>query len=299
MASAIAVSGVTNMFAVMGITGQVGGQVARNLLRAGQPVRAIVREASKAEPWIAMGCEAAVASFDDLASLTVALKGVQGAFLMIPPDYDPAPGFPHIRAIIDTIRQAVEAARPGKLVYLSTVGAQVEAFSLLNNARMIEQALRDLPIATAFVRPAWFMENAAWDVAAARSGVAPSFLQPLEHPIPMVATADIGRTIAEVLQEDWSGSRVVELEGPQRYSANDIAAGFAAALGHPVRMERVPRDTWEALFRAQGMQHPEPRMRMLDGFNEGWIDFEHGKEPVRKGSITLENVLRELVERAH
>lgn len=299
MASAIAVSGVTNMFAVMGITGQVGGQVARNLLRAGQPVRAIVREASKAEPWIAMGCEAAVASFDDLASLTVALKGVQGAFLMIPPDYDPAPGFPHIRAIIDTIRQAVEAARPGKLVYLSTVGAQVEAFSLLNNARMIEQALRDLPIATAFVRPAWFMENAAWDVAAARSGVAPSFLQPLEHPIPMVATADIGRTIAEVLQEDWSGSRVVELEGPKRYSANDIAAGFAAALGHPVRMEPVPRDTWEALFRAQGMQHPEPRMRMLDGFNEGWIDFEHGKEPVRKGSITLENVLRELVERAH
>jgi uncharacterized protein YbjT (DUF2867 family) len=287
------------MFAVMGITGQVGGKVARNLLSAGQPVRAIVREASKAEPWIAMGCEAAVASIDDLTSLTAAFKGTEGVFLMIPPDYDPAPGFPHIRAIIDTVRQAVEAARPGKLVYLSTVGAQVEAFSLLNNARMIEQALRDLRIPTAFVRPAWFMENAAWDVAAARSGVAPSFLQPLEHPIPMVATADIGRTIAEVLQEDWSGSRVVELEGPRRYCANDIAAAFAAALGHPVRMEPVPRDTWEALFRAQGMQHPEPRMRMLDGFNEGWIDFEHGKEPLRKGSIPLENVLRELVERAH
>ena len=287
------------MFAVMGITGQVGGNVARNLLRAGQPVRAILREASKAAPWTALGCEAAVTSIDDLASLTAAFKGVDGVFLMIPPDYDPAPGFPHIRAIIDTVSKAVEAARPGKLVFLSSVGAQVEAFSLLNNARLIEQGLRDLPIPTAFVRPAWFMENAAWDVAAARSGVVPSFLQPLEHPIPMVATADIGQTVAAVMQEQWSGSRVVELEGPRRYSANDIAAGFAAALGHPVSMEPVSRDTWEALFRAQGMQHPEPRMRMLDGFNEGWIDFEHSHHASRKGAVTLESVLRELLERSH
>ena len=287
------------MFAVMGITGQVGGKVARNLLRSGQSVRAVVREASKAEPWTALGCDAAVASIDDLASLTAAFKGVDGVFMMIPPDYDPAPGFPQIRAIIDTISQAVEVSRPGKLVFLSSVGAQVEEFSLLNNSRMIEQGLRGLPIPTAFVRPAWFMENATWDVAAARSGVAPSFLQPLEHPIPMVATADIGRTVAEVLQETWAGSRVVELEGPQRYSANDIAAGFAAALGHSVRMEPVPRDTWEALFRAQGMQHPEPRMRMLDGFNEGWIDFEHGQHVMRKGSVTLDSVLRELVESSH
>jgi NAD(P)H dehydrogenase (quinone) len=53
-----------------------------------------------------------------------------------------------------------------------------------------------------------------------------------------------------------------------------MAAGFAEAVRHPVRMEVVPRDTWEALFRSQGMKHPLSRIRMLDGFNEGWIDFE-------------------------
>jgi NAD(P)H dehydrogenase (quinone) len=35
------------MFAITGITGKVGGEVARNLLAAGQSVRAVVRDLTK------------------------------------------------------------------------------------------------------------------------------------------------------------------------------------------------------------------------------------------------------------
>jgi uncharacterized protein YbjT (DUF2867 family) len=111
----------------------------------------------------------------------------------------------------------------------------------------------------------------------------------------MVATADVGRTVADLLRESWTGQRIVELEGPRRYSANDVAAGFAEAVGHPVRMEPVPRETWEALFRSQGMKHPLPRIRMIEGFNEGWIDFEGGTAEHRAGRIPLEAVLKDLV----
>jgi NAD(P)H dehydrogenase (quinone) len=286
------------MYAVMGVTGQVGGQVANELLAAGHAVRAVLRDQSKAGRWVERGCEVALATADDPAALGRAFAGADGVFLMLPPDYDPAPGFPGIRKIIDAVRQAVQLGHPGKLVFLSTVGAHVETFSLLNNSRMVESALRELPIPTAFVRAGWFMENAAWDVAAARTGLIPSFLQPLDHPVPMVATADIAHTVATTLVEDWQGHRVIELEGPRRYSALDIANGFAAALGQPVRTEPVPRDTWEHLFHTQGMQNPEPRMRMLDGFNQGWIDFEHGHAGSRKAPTTLETVLRQLVERS-
>lgn len=284
------------MYAVMGITGQVGGQVAANLLRAGRQVRAVVRDAARARDWARRGCEMAVAEADDRHALAAAFAGAEGVFLMIPPDYDPEPGFPHIRKTIDAFLAAVEQARPGRLVFLSTVGAQVERFSLLNNSRMVEQALRGLPVPTAFVRAAWFMENASWDVAAARSGLIPSFLQPLAHPLPMVATADIADTLAATLQETWHGTRIIELEGPRRYCADDIAQGFARILGHPVRAEPVPRDTWETLFRSQGMQYPEPRMHMLDGFNEGWIDFEGGAAEARRGSVELDTVLRGLIQ---
>ena len=285
------------MFAIMGITGQVGSQIAEQLLHAGQQVRAVVRDATKASAWAERGCEVAITAVDDRDGLAAAFAETEAVFLMIPPDYDPAPGFPAVRRIIDAVSAAVIAARPGKLVFLSTVGAHVERPSLLNNSRMVEHALRTLPVPTAFMRAAWFMENASWDVTAAKTGVIPTFLQPLDHPIPMVATADIANTIATTLQDTWQGSRVIELEGPRRYSANDIADGLAAVLGHPVRNEPIPRETWEALFRAQGIRHPEPRMQMLDGFNQGWIDFEGGMAEPRRGNVDLATVLRDLVTR--
>ena len=141
------------------------------------------------------------------------------------------------------------------------------------------------------------MENSAWDVAPAKNGVVQSFLQPLDKPVPMVATADIGRTAAELLQETWSGHRVVELESPRRVTPNEIASTFGNLLGRPVRVEAVPRETWESLFKSQGMKNPLPRIQMLDGFNKGWIEFESGEAGSRKGKVELRTALQKLIER--
>jgi len=43
------------------------------------------------------------------------------------------------------------------------------------------------------------------------------------------------------------------------------------------------------------MKHPLPRIRMIDGFNEGWIDFEGGGAEHHTGQIPLEAVLKDLV----
>jgi len=283
------------MFAITGVTGKVGGAVARSLLAQGHKVRAVVRDAEKGRSWSAQGCDIAIASVEDAVGLTKAFDGTEGVFLMTPPDFDPEPGFPQTHRAAGAIRQAIETTRPGKIVFLSTVGAHVAEPNLLNNSKITEEMLRTTSVPIALLRAAWFMENATWDVEAARRGLIPSFLQPLDHRIPMVAAGDIARTAAELLDETWMGVRVIELEGPRRYSANDIAAGFSAALEHPVRTEAVPHDQWETLFRSQGMENPMPRIRMIDGFNEGWIDFESGEANSRKERTTLEAVLRSLV----
>ncbi len=178
---------------------------------------------------------------------------------------------------------------------MSTVGAQVTEPNLLNNSGITEAMLRTVSIPVALLRAAWFMENAAWDVESAKQGAVQSFLQPLARKIPMVSTKDIAKTAAVILQERWQGVRVVELEGPARYSADDVAAALAGALGTKVRNESVPRDSWEELFRSQGMKNPLPRVGMLDGFNEGWIDFEAGDGSIRKGAITLDSAIRSMV----
>ena len=286
------------MYAITGITGQVGGATARNLLEAGRNVRAVVRDTAKAAAWAEQGCEVAIADMSDPSALTAAFTGVEGVFLLIPPMFDPAPGFPEIRGIINVLIRAITAALPPKVVCLSTIGAQAMQPNLLNQLGLVEQALSALPVPVCFLRAAWFMENAAWDVAPAKTGMVPSFLQPLDKPVPMVATADIGRLAASLLQQSWQGRRIVELEGPAKVTPNDIAAIFTKLLDHPVTMQPVPRDTREALFSSQGMKNPVPRAQMLDGFNEGWIAFEGGGIEHISGTTTVETVLAGLIQAA-
>jgi len=285
------------MYAITGVTGKVGGATARALLAAGQSVRAVVRNVEKGQVWRNLGCEVALATIEDGASLSVAFQRAEAVFVLVPPNFDPSPEFSEAREIGKALHSALAAARPKRVIYLSTIGAQAREKNLLTQHSIIEKAIGDLSIPITFLRPAWFMENCRWDVAPAReTGVVPSFLQPLDKPVPMVATADIGKLAAGLLQEKWDGHRVVELEGPTRVTPNQIATTLAKLLGKPVHMKVVPRKSWEALFRSQGTKNPVPRIRMLDGFNEGWIEFERGKSGSQKGSTSLEAVLKSVIE---
>jgi len=287
------------MFAITGITGQVGGVVARSLLADGHAVRAVVRDSAKGLAWAQQGCSVAQAAMEDAAALQEAFTGVEGVFVLLPPNFDPHPDNPVTERQIAALHTALLAARPDKVVCLSTIGAQASQPNLLQILGLLERTLADLPIPVDFLRAGWFMENAAWDVAPARSaGIIPCFLQPLDKPVPMVATADVGRVAAELLQQNWQGPRVVQLEGPQRVTPLQLAESFSRLLGRPVQMDCVPRDAWERLFKAQGMRNPRPRMQMLDGFNEGWIEFEGGAAATQKGRVQLDTVLQGLIDAA-
>ena len=111
------------MYAIMGVTGQIGGIIAKTLLAARQPVRAVVRDAGKAQAWVDRGCDLALANIEDPRALTAAFREAEGVFVLVPPNFDPGPGFPEAQATASTLRSALEQARPGKVVYLSTIGA--------------------------------------------------------------------------------------------------------------------------------------------------------------------------------
>jgi NAD(P)H dehydrogenase (quinone) len=66
------------MFAVMGVTGQVGRAVANTLIDHGREVRVIVRSESKARPWTPRGADVVVAAIENLEAMAAALSGVEG-----------------------------------------------------------------------------------------------------------------------------------------------------------------------------------------------------------------------------
>jgi uncharacterized protein YbjT (DUF2867 family) len=284
------------MYAITGITGKVGGEIARHLLANGQSVRAVLRDRAKAADWAAKGCDVAIAEMENAEQLAAAFSGADGVFILPPSDFDPEPGYPEAKRVIDQVTRALMTARPQRVVCLSTIGADAPHDNLLTQRTLMERSLSAIGLPVTFLRPGWFMENALWDVASARDeGVVRSFLQPADKAFPMVATRDVGRLAADLLRQHWTGTRIVELEGPARVSANDLAQAFAVVLGRPVRVEIVSRESWEGLFRAQGMKNPQPRIRMLDGFNEGWIEFpDHGRSAV-KGDTALLDVITALV----
>ncbi|MCP2091733.1 UNVERIFIED_ORG: uncharacterized protein YbjT (DUF2867 family) [Paraburkholderia sediminicola] len=216
---------------------------------------------------------------------------------MLPPNFDPIEGFPETVRIVESIHRALDVTRPDRVVCLSTIGAQATQPNLLTKLGMMERRLGTLPIPVTFLRAAWFMENTARDIPALIAGGAmTSYLQPLDKPVPMVATDDIGRVAAELLCHP-KGASVVELEGPQRVTPLEVASVLGRLIGRTVRVEAVPRDMWFDAFRAQGASNPEPRMRMLDGFNEGWIEFESGAAGSRKGVVSIDQVLTRLIGR--
>jgi uncharacterized protein YbjT (DUF2867 family) len=287
------------MFSIIGITGRVGGGAAGLLLGMGKQVRAVVRDEARGHVWASKGASVAVADITDGDSLGRAIAGSEAVFVMLPPLFDPSPGFPEAKRQIDSLSAALRQSEAKRIVALSTIGAHVTRPNLLNSLHMMEESFSKLPMPVTFLRPGWFMENHAGDVSSAISeGIIHSYLQPVEHAIPMIATKDIGALAGTLLLESWQGKRIVELEAKTRVSSADIAATLTDILGKPVKAEPVPRARWEEVFRTQGMKNPMPRIQMIEGFNEGWIEFEGGREGSVKGQTSLKAVLEEMVRDA-
>jgi NAD(P)H dehydrogenase (quinone) len=270
------------------------------LLENKQPVRVIVRDEKKAQPWRERGAEIALADIHDADALEAAFAGAQGAFIMTPPYYASAtPIEDNHRAITALVEATHESGLP-KMVLLSSIGAHLDhgtgAIFKLHEA---ERELFNLGIPVTAIRAAWFMENFRSMLAPAQGGVLPSMLIPLDRALPMVAADDIGRVAAELLSAPWSGKRVVELEGPRRYSPQDVAEAFSSVLGRPVRPQAVPREQWSAIFEQSGMtaSAAAEMVEMMEGLNSGWISFA-GNAEERKGSTGLRDVIAAMAKQS-
>jgi len=289
-------------YAVFGVTGRTGAAAADALLRAGQPVRAVVRDPAQGRPWAERGAAIAVADLADPVSMTGALSGVRGAYVVSPQQYGRDDLFEHADLVAATTARAAAAARVPRLVALSSVGAdRATGTGWIGMNRMFEQRLGESGVPAAFLRAAYFMENWTSLVGhAVRSGTLPTFLAPPQRAIPMVATADVGHAAAALLQEGWTGQCIVTLAGPADYAPDDVAATVAATLGKPVDVAVLPEAQWPGALADAGFSAAALAgfIEMTRGLNGPHIDI--GSDPAAvawAGTTPLDRVIAELVAR--
>ena len=290
----------TELYVVTGVSGRTGAAAARTLLEAGLRVRVVVREAAKGNFWVGQEAEVAVADLADLASLTKALSGADGAYIVSPPQYATSDLFARAETMANVIANAAVEAQLPKLVALSSIGAdRPDHTGWIAMNRMLELRLGRTGLPVTFLRAAYFMEN--WGPmlgTAVTQGVLPSFLAPLERKLPMIATADIGHFAAEVLREDWRGVRAIELEGPSPYSPKDVADAITHALKKPVHAFAIPAPDWVGTLSPQGFSAEAIAgfVEMTQGLNSGHIAWGGDSNTERRrGKTSLKAVITALL----
>jgi uncharacterized protein YbjT (DUF2867 family) len=261
------------MFLVTGITGKVGGATAEHLLAHGKKVRALVRNREKAAHWANQGVELVDGDWNDSTAIEHALKGVEGAFVMLPAVWAPSPDFKEARGVIANYVEVLTRASPPRVVALSSMGAnRTSGLGMITALSLLEQGFRDLTLPIAYVRAGGFFENFLYGLHVAQGGTLPVYYNPTDRKSTMVATHDIGAEVASLLTgQAWLGHRVIELGS--MVSADEVATQLGEVLKVDVKAFAVPRSGWPAAFEQFGIPKGQtgPAEAMFDAVNSGWM----------------------------
>jgi uncharacterized protein YbjT (DUF2867 family) len=280
---------------IIGGTGRVGSATARALLKRGEPVTVVTRDADHASALRQAGAQIAEADIRSVDAIREIFRSGHRAFLLNPPADPSTDTDAEERANVAAIVKALEGSGLEKIVAASTYGARPgEPCGDLTVLYELEERLRAQPIPSAINRGAYYMSNWAGMLEVIRdTGSLPSFF-PADLTIPMVAPADFGEAAAKRLIEPASDVALRYVEGPERYTPRDVANAFGEALGSRVDLNVIPPDEWEDTFIQFGFSRAAAKSyACMTGtvLNRGVAMPE---DPVR-GPTTLQDYIRDVV----
>ncbi|MDD7970857.1 NAD(P)H-binding protein [Roseinatronobacter alkalisoli] len=241
------------MYIILGGTGQVGSATARALLDEGEAVTIVTRDESHGKDLYDAGAKIVVADVRNVEALKGVFRLGKRAFLLNPPAPPSSATDKEERANVAAIMSALDGSGLEKVVAASTYGAfDGECCGDLTILHAFELALKRQTIPAAINRAGYYMSNwAGMAELVQQNGALPSFF-PAALTIPMVAPADLGIAAARRLMSGTDDVGIEHIEGPERYTANDVAAAFADMIGRKVEVQEVPRDALENTFREFG-----------------------------------------------
>lgn len=244
------------MILITGATGNVGSHLVDELVAAGAPVRAFVRDLAKGRELAARGVQPALGRFEDEAALRRALAGVERLFLLSPPG-DAAMVAAQTRVADLAVRHGVR-----HVVKLSSIAADEHTDARIIQAhRMIERHIECSELAWTHLRPHWFMQNELGQ--AASIGVDGVLSAPDVGRISIIDARDIAAAAARVLTEPGHEGRAYTLTGPEALDYGEVAATLSSVLGRPVAWNRVTLEEARGAMRAAGLP-----VVLADGFTE-------------------------------
>ncbi|MQY28094.1 NmrA/HSCARG family protein [Nocardia aurantia] len=243
---------------VTGATGKQGGATARHLLAEGGRVRALVRDpdAPAAVELAELGADLAVGDFDRPETLTAAVAGVRGVFLIPPAAFGPGGWDPDLEAARGiALIDAARAAGAEQIVFtgVASFGTEISWGNL--GKHRIEEAAAASGLRYTLLRPVRFMENYLGLSILPLDGFRDGFHRHIfraDRPFQMIAVDDIGAIAALVLADpDRFHGQTLELAG-DAHTPPEAAEIIGRAVGRPLGYRRLTEAEADALTASVG-----------------------------------------------
>jgi uncharacterized protein YbjT (DUF2867 family) len=234
------------MILVLGATGTNGREVVRRLLAAGQNVRAMVRDPSKAADLASQKLELVEGDLEMPASLSVVLRGVRKAFFVS------AVNERYPRHFTTFLQAALGSDAP-HIVKLSGMGADIASRSeLMRQHGQTDRDLASSGLPFTILRPNSFYQNLLFSAASIKEQG--EFYLPLgDARQSLVDVRDIADVATAALTAPGHEGKVYELTGPESLSYSDVASKLSSTLGRQVRYVDVLAEAAHDSMRRSGM----------------------------------------------
>ncbi|MEL6666810.1 MAG: SDR family oxidoreductase [Pseudomonadota bacterium] len=231
------------MILVTGATGNVGSEIARQLIAKNVPFRIYVRDADKAATMIgAEGYEVALGDFSNEAAFASALEGVDAVYMVT----NQSDAFKS-----DLQRKVRQAEQAGikRFVMLSAEGDPESEIFFVRRTGELEEIVRGTSLDWTFLRPDWFMQNFAGFVAAGMVAFP-------EGPgkTSFVDVRDIAEVAIKALTETGHTHRTYRLTGPDAMTFAQAAARISVGLGRDIPFVGITPEQMRDGLIAQGAE---------------------------------------------
>ncbi|HEX5809843.1 MAG TPA: NmrA family NAD(P)-binding protein [Anaerolineales bacterium] len=233
------------MILIVGITGVLGSETARQLLAAGQRIRGLTRNPANAADLQALGAEIVQGDLIDKASLVRACQGVDAVLacahqLMGTGKYSSqAVDDEGHRALID----AAKAAGVKHFVYTSIQNASpTHPTDFIRTKSKIEAYLTASGLSYTILRPSAFME---WHVhnllgATILTTGKTTIFGGGNNPTNFIAARDVAHIAVIALTDASMRNRIIEMGGPDNLTKNQIAEMYGRLSGKKPKVTNVP-----------------------------------------------------------
>jgi uncharacterized protein YbjT (DUF2867 family) len=289
------------MITVMGATGHTGKRIVEQLLKAGEPVRALGRSAERLVDLQKAGAEVMAGDPKDAAYLTEAFRGAKAIYTLLPYDPSVSDYLAQQAAVGEAIVQAIRASGVRKVVALSSVGAELASGNgPIASMHEQETRLRGLTgVDVLILRAGAFMEN-----------LLPALYMIEQHglvadgvgadvPVPMIAAKDIAdAAIAALLAHDWQGVQVRELLGQRDISYGECTRILGQRLGRPdLPYVQVPYEEMAGMLQEAGFSPNLAGLyaELAEGINDRRVKAQEGRNAGNTTATSFEAFAADVV----